>query len=111
MKRVKIKKIDSIWEVEYMELKVLYFKNDKCGVCVAFLPKMKRIADDFKLSLEIVDVIEKPDIAGQNMVFTVPTIVFQDNEGNELKRFARNFSEFEIREYIERMYDILGIDR
>ncbi|WP_448375010.1 thioredoxin family protein [Fervidobacterium sp.] len=93
-----------------MGLKALYFKNDKCGVCVAFLPKMERIANDFKLPLEIIDVVEKPEIAGQNMVFTVPTILFQDNDGNELKRFARNFSEFEIREYINRMYDILGID-
>jgi len=93
-----------------MGLKALYFKNDKCGVCVAFIPKMERIANDFKLPLEIIDVVEKPEIAGQKMVFTVPTIVFQDNDGNELKRFARNFSEFEIREYINRMYDILGID-
>ncbi|WP_372590607.1 thioredoxin family protein [Fervidobacterium pennivorans subsp. carthaginiensis] len=93
-----------------MEIRALYFKNDKCGVCVAFLPKMKRIVEDYNLDLEVVDVIEKPEIAGQNMVFTVPTIIFVDNEGNELKRFARNFSEFEIREYIQRMYDILGIE-
>ncbi|MGC8820311.1 MAG: thioredoxin family protein [Fervidobacterium sp.] len=88
--------------------KVKYFKNDKCGVCVAFLPKMKRIASEYELDLEIVDVIEKPDVAGQNMVFTVPTILFTDENGNELKRFARNFSEYEIREYMERMYDILS---
>lgn len=43
------------------------------------------------------------------MVFTVPTIIFYDNDGNEIKRFARNFSELEIREYIERIYDILGV--
>ncbi|AMW33050.1 thioredoxin family protein [Fervidobacterium islandicum] len=93
-----------------MKIKALYFKNDKCGVCVAFLPKMKRISEEYSLELEVVDVVEKPEIAGQNMVFTVPTIIFLDDEGNELKRFARNFSEFEIREYIQRMYDILGIE-
>jgi len=32
---------------------------------------MKRIAEDYNLDLEVVDVIEKPEIAGQNMVFTV----------------------------------------
>jgi thioredoxin 1 len=93
-----------------MKIRALYFKNDKCGVCVAFLPKMKRIAEDYNLNLEVVDVIENPEIAGQNMVFAVPTIIFADSEGNELKRFARNFSEFEIREYIQRMYDILGVE-
>ncbi|UXF01335.1 glutaredoxin [Fervidobacterium riparium] len=91
-------------------MRALYFKNDKCGVCVAFLPKMERIAQDYNLPLEVIDVIQNPDVAGQNMVFTVPTILFQDEEGNELKRFARNFSEYEIREYIQRMYDILGIE-
>lgn len=90
-------------------IKARYFKNNMCGVCVAFLPKMERIANDYKLDFEIVDVIEKPEIAGQNMVFTVPTVIFYDNDGNEIKRFARNFSELEIREYIERIYDILGV--
>ncbi|MEJ5257157.1 MAG: thioredoxin family protein [Fervidobacterium sp.] len=92
------------------KIRALYFKNDKCGVCVAFLPKMERIAQDYNLTLEVVDVIENPDVAGQNMVFTVPTIIIQDEQGNELNRFARNFSEYEIREYIQRMYDILGIE-
>lgn len=92
-------------------LRVKYFKNDKCGVCVAFLPKMERIAEDYKLELEIVDVLEKPEIAGQNMVFTVPTIIFYDDTENEIKRYARNFSELEIREYIERIYDILKTER
>ncbi|MGQ9855631.1 MAG: thioredoxin family protein [Fervidobacterium sp.] len=92
------------------KIRALYFKNDKCGVCVAFLPKMERIAQDYDLPLEVIDVIQNPDVAGQNMVFTVPTIIIQDEQGNELKRFARNFSEYEIREYIQRMYDILGIE-
>ncbi|MFN4201015.1 MAG: thioredoxin family protein [Fervidobacterium gondwanense] len=92
------------------KIRALYFKNDKCGVCVAFLPKMERIAQDYNLPLEVIDVIQNPDVAGQNMVFTVPTIIIQDEQGNELNRFARNFSEYEIREYIQRMYDILGIE-
>uniref|UniRef100_A0A7C5U562 Thioredoxin n=1 Tax=Fervidobacterium nodosum TaxID=2424 RepID=A0A7C5U562_9BACT len=92
-------------------VKARYFKNDKCGVCVAFLPKMERIANDYKLELEIVDVLEKPEIAGQNMVFTVPTIIFYDDTGSEIKRYARNFSELEIRDYIERICDILKTEK
>lgn len=88
-------------------ISVAYFKNDKCGICTAFLPKIKKIANDYRMELKIIDIAEKPEIAGQNMVFTVPTIVFFDKNGNELKRFARNFSEFEIRDFLDRIYDIL----
>ncbi|MFN6991403.1 MAG: thioredoxin family protein [Fervidobacterium sp.] len=86
----------------------MYFKNDNCGVCTAFLPKMKRIAEDYNLTLQVVDVLKSPEVAGQNMVFTVPTIIFLDKDGNELKRFARNFSELEIRDFLDRIYGILN---
>ncbi|HOJ93744.1 MAG TPA: thioredoxin family protein, partial [Fervidobacterium nodosum] len=108
-------KMDSLKKIiinrkEYdVMLKIMYFKNDKCGVCTAFLPKIQRISKDYELELEVVDVVQKPEVAGQNMVFTVPTILIIDSEGNEIKRFARSFSELEIREYLDRVYDILGM--
>lgn len=102
--------MESIGNTESMKSTIIamYFKNDKCGVCTAFLPKMKRIAEGYNLKLQIVDVVERPEVAGQNMVFTVPTIIFLDKDGNELKRFARNFSELEIRDFLDRIYDILN---
>ena len=84
-------------------IKALYFKNNMCGVCTAFLPKMERVARDYDIPLEIIDVTEKPEFAAQNMVFTVPTIIFVGSEGKEMKRFARNFSEYEIRDFLDRI--------
>jgi thioredoxin-like negative regulator of GroEL len=84
-------------------IKAMYFKNNMCGVCTAFLPKMERVARDYDIPLEIIDVTEKPEFAAQNMVFTVPTIIFVDSEGKETKRFARNFSEYEIRDFLDRI--------
>lgn len=89
-------------------MRVRYFKNDACGVCKAFLPKIQRISQDYNLELEIIDVTESPEIAGQNMVFTVPTVLVTDKNGGEMKRFARNFSELEIRDFIERILSILN---
>ncbi|MCX7653444.1 MAG: thioredoxin family protein [Fervidobacterium sp.] len=90
---------------------IKYFKNDGCKVCQTFLPKVEKIAKNYNLTLEIVDVVQKPEIAGQSLVFTVPTVVFYDLQGNEIKRFARNFSELEIREYVERIYGILDVEK
>lgn len=89
-------------------MKVRYFKNDTCGVCKAFLPRIQRISQDYNLELEIIDVTKSPEIAGQNMVFTVPTVLITDKNGSEMKRFARNFSELEIRDFIERILSILN---
>ncbi|ODN30626.1 thiol reductase thioredoxin [Fervidobacterium thailandense] len=89
-------------------MRILYFKNDSCGVCKAFLPKIQRISNDYGLEVEIVDIVEKPELAGQNMVFTVPTILIMDQTGSEIKRFARNFSELEIREFIERLLSLMN---
>ncbi len=88
-------------------VKLLYFKNNACGVCVAFLPKFQRIVEKLGVEYEIIDVVENPEKAGQMMVFTVPTIVVLDPEENEVKRFARVFSEFEILESIQRILDQL----
>ncbi|MEN3043242.1 MAG: thioredoxin family protein [Fervidobacterium sp.] len=90
---------------------IKYFKNDSCRVCQAFLPKIEKIAKNYNLTLEIVDVIQKPETAGQSLVFTVPTVVFYDVQGSEIRRFARNFSELEIREYLERIYGILDVEK
>ncbi|HCI28848.1 MAG TPA: thioredoxin family protein [Fervidobacterium sp.] len=87
-------------------IKAIYFKNNSCGVCTAFLPKMEKIAKDYGISLESIDITEKPELAGQNMVFTIPTIIFFDLEGKEVKRFARSFSEYEIRDFLDRVKEL-----
>ncbi len=89
-------------------VKLLYFKNNTCGVCVAFLPKFQRIVEKLGVDHEIIDVVENPEKAGQMMVFTVPTIIVLDPEGNEVKRFARVFSEFEIVDSVQRILDMIG---
>ncbi|ABR31489.1 glutaredoxin [Thermosipho melanesiensis] len=88
-------------------MKILYFKNDKCSVCEAMLPKIKKVADDYNIDFEVIDVIKNPEIAGQNLVLTVPTVLFVDN-GTELTRFARNFSVSEIVSFIERYLEFVN---
>ncbi|QTA37560.1 thioredoxin family protein [Thermosipho ferrireducens] len=81
-------------------MKIMYFKNDNCSVCRAVLPKIEIIAKEYNINFEIIDVVTNPEIAGQMLVFTVPTLIFID-QGVELKRFSRNFGILEIKNFIE----------
>lgn len=87
-------------------MKILYFKNDKCSVCGAVHPKVKNIAENYSLEFEVIDVLENPEIAGQHLVLTVPTVLIIDENNQELARFARNFSISEITNFIDRFLEL-----
>ncbi|MBO8138874.1 MAG: thioredoxin family protein [Thermosipho sp. (in: Bacteria)] len=87
-------------------MKILYFKNDKCSVCGAVYPKVKNIAEKYSLEFEVIDVLEKPEIAGQHLVLTVPTVLIIDENNQELARFSRNFSISEITNFINRFLEL-----
>lgn len=86
-------------------MKILYFKNDKCSVCGAVHPKIKKIAEEYGIEFETIDVLENPEIAGQHLVLTVPTVMIVDDE-QELARFARNFSISDITRFIDRYLEL-----
>lgn len=86
-------------------MKFQYFKNDKCNVCKALLPKIHQLSQKYDIELEVIDVIENPEIPAQKLVFTVPTVLLID-EDIEIGRFARNFSINEIINTIERYNEI-----
>ncbi|RKX64975.1 thioredoxin [candidate division TA06 bacterium] len=88
-------------------MKIIYFKNDQCNVCKTVLEKAKILSNENEIELEIVDVTEHPEVAGQMLVFTVPTIILV-HENNEIKRFARNFSIPEIEDTIERYKKLIS---
>ncbi len=86
-------------------MRMLYFKHDNCRVCGAMLPKVERVATDHEVPLEVVDTVESPSIAGQHLVFAVPTILILD-EDYELTRFARNFSMMDVEAFLARYREL-----
>ncbi|MGC8802564.1 MAG: glutaredoxin family protein [Bacteroidales bacterium] len=84
-------------------VKMLYFKNDTCTICNALLPKINQIATKFPVILETINITENPIRAGQHLVFTVPVLIITDADGNELKRFVRHFSVYEVTSFLERI--------
>jgi thiol-disulfide isomerase/thioredoxin len=67
---------------------ILYFATPDCGVCHAIFPKLMKVLNDYAIDVVKIDAVENPEIAGQHLVFTVPTILVWA-EGKEMLRESR----------------------
>jgi thioredoxin-like negative regulator of GroEL len=79
---------------------VLYFSTPHCSVCGAMQPKIERLLAKYASPLIHIDAHEHPDLAGQYVVFTSPTLVIVENQ-RELLRESR----FIDLERVERLLD------
>lgn len=89
------------------EAALIYFSTPQCNVCKVLKPKViEFINKNFpKINLAYVDCEALKDVAAQNRIFAVPTIiVFLD--GKEFIRKSRNINMAEFEEEIERPYNL-----
>ncbi len=70
---------------------VAYVSRPSCGVCVALKPKIEGLLAQYGVPGVYVDAEAHPAVAGQRVVFTVPTVLVFD-EGREVGRFSRHMS-------------------
>ena len=71
---------------------VVYFSTPTCNVCKVLRPKVEGLVREYPgVEFLYVDSSSAPAVAGQHVVFAVPTIVLF-MEGRELRRFSRNLS-------------------
>jgi thioredoxin-like negative regulator of GroEL len=87
---------------------IYYFSHEDCNICKVLLPKIKLLLSEKfqKLKIAYCDVKEHPEIAAQNSIFTVPTLlIFFD--GKEYHRFSRNIGIYELEQYIARPYQLI----
>ena len=89
------------------EATLIYFSTPQCNVCKVLKPKLiDFVNSEFpKIKMGYVDSESLPEVAAQNRVFTVPTIlVFLD--GKEFIRKSRNINLGEFENEIERPYSM-----
>lgn len=94
--------------IENNQACLIYFSHDNCNVCKVLKPKIQKLleADFPKIKMFYSDTVVNPEIAAQNSIFTVPTIlVFFD--GKEFLRKSRNVGTVELRNDIDRPYTLL----
>jgi len=86
---------------------LIYFSTPQCNVCKVLKPKIKEfINSEFpKIKLGYVNCEDQKEVAAQNKIFTVPTILlFFD--GKEFSRKSRNINIAEFRDEISRPYTL-----
>ncbi len=87
---------------------LFYFSNDDCNVCKVLKPKVYDLLQTSfpEIVFYYVDTRALPDVAAQNRVFTIPTIlVFFD--GSELIRKSRYIGIEELRQELSRPYEVM----
>ena len=104
-----IKSLDEFQNIIQNNLGVLvYFSHEKCNVCKVLKPKIfNLLTDSFpKINMYYSDTVLFPEIAAQNSIFTVPTIIiYLDNK--EFIRKSRNIGIDELRKDLERPYNLM----
>lgn len=87
---------------------LVYFSSESCNVCKVLKPKVKDLLDTKypKVPFYYVDIEKTPDIAGQNSIFTIPTILIFF-AGNETSRKNRYLGIDELDQEMARPYELL----
>jgi len=87
---------------------LVYFSHEQCNVCKVLKPKVAEVinASFPKMKMFYADTVKTPEIAGQNNVFTVPTIICYFG-GNETMRKSRSIGVEELKGHIERPYNMV----
>ncbi len=82
---------------------VAYVSTPTCSVCKVLRPKVEEeVAGRAGVEFMYIDSTVHPAVAGQHMVFAVPTVLIFI-EGREYRRFSRNFSLEEFVDALDRV--------
>jgi thiol-disulfide isomerase/thioredoxin len=69
-------------------LVLLYFTTPECAVCHAMKPKIENLLSNFSSPLVYIDAFRFPDLVGQYLVFSSPTLLILEHD-RELLRESR----------------------
>ncbi len=84
-----------------------YFSTPDCNVCKSLLPKVKQLLHRYPtVQFVYVDTEQHPFLAGQYMVFAVPTLILLSN-GREWKRMSRFIGLNEVEAAIQQLQEMV----
>ncbi|GBD90777.1 thioredoxin C-1 [bacterium BMS3Abin04] len=86
---------------------VLYFSTPECNVCKILKPKLMEILEEEfpELKFAYINCNEAKELAAQNQIFAVPTILFLF-DGKETLRKSRNINLPILKEELNRPYSL-----
>lgn len=94
--------------IEKEDAVLFYFSHEKCNVCKVLKPKIADLlqADFPKVKMFYSDTVNLPEVAGQNRVFTVPTVIVFF-AGREYIRKSRSIGIGELGNELTRPYEMM----
>lgn len=101
--------IEDYWKIANSHQAIcFYLSTPECNVCKVLKPKViEMIEKEFPhIQFKYIDLSEAKEISGQLSVFSVPTILIYF-EGKETIRVSRNIHLEELREQIDRYYQMI----
>ena len=60
-----------------VKMKLIKFQANWCGPCHAVTPIVKKIAAEYNLDIEVVDIDTQPDVAQRYGVSSIPAIILE----------------------------------
>ncbi|MDK2800294.1 MAG: hypothetical protein PWP27_1084 [Clostridiales bacterium] len=87
------------------KLSLILIKAKNCGVCDAVLVKLEQLVQKYpKIKSSIVSIEQVPEVSGNYLVFTAPTVLFFV-EGKEVLRESRFIRFNELENVLKRWCD------
>lgn len=86
---------------------LIYFGSEGCGVCRALKPKVEEMLESFpRIAKGQVDIEKSVELSAASSIFTIPAILVYV-EAKEVLREARHISIREMKDKIQRYYNML----
>ena len=94
--------------IENEDAALFYFSHEQCNVCKVLKPKVAELLqEEFpKAKMYYCDTKKSPELAAQNSIFAVPTILTYFG-GRETIRKSRNIGLQELQQHMERPYSLI----
>ncbi len=86
---------------------ILYFWNSSCNVCGPLYDKLEILVKEQypNLNLEKINIVDHPELRSKYNVFSSPLILLL-LDGKEYLRTSGNVSVHELRQKIDRLYEL-----
>ncbi|MCF7796845.1 MAG: thioredoxin family protein [Lentisphaeria bacterium] len=89
------------------DLVLAYCSTPTCNVCQVLKPQVQEMTANLEeWEFVYINTVESPGIAGQYLVFTVPTLLLFV-QGREVKRFSRHFGLADLQVILQRYLDLI----
>lgn len=93
--------------IQNNKIAIVYFSGSECFACDVIKGKLDKIISEYKnVKIMEINAIEERELSAQLNVFTLPLAILYI-EGKENSRYGRNINLIEVKNLIDRFYNMI----